>query len=70
MKYAIDTIDGYAFLVEATEDSCRDLVNNPNDYNGGDCWWANESELLAWVAENIESIGRFERSGFDSVIGI
>ena len=57
MNYLITTLDGYVFKVAAGEDYCRDLVNGDD----ADIGWANESELLAWVAENIENIGDFKR---------
>ena len=66
MKYTIATLDGFTFQVEATEDSCIDSIHG----NDADIGWNNEAELLAWVAENIENIARFERSGADLVIGI
>jgi hypothetical protein len=66
MYYSIKTLDGYTFTLAATETYCIDTVNGDN----ADIGWANESELLAWVAENIENIGEFIRVGADSVVGI
>ena len=57
MFYSIKTLDGYNFRLEAGDDYCIDLVNGDN----ADIGWANESEVLAWVAENIENIGDFRR---------
>ena len=66
MYYAIHTLDGYKFYYKATETNCIDLIHA----DSGDFVFANESELLAWVAENIENIALFTRTGADSVIGI
>ena len=57
MNYIFETLAGYIFRLEAGDDYCIDLVNGDN----ADIGWANESELLAWVAENIENIGDFRR---------
>ena len=57
MNYIFETLDGYIFRLEAGADYCIDLVNGDN----ADIGWANESEVLAWVAENIENIGDFRR---------
>ena len=66
MYYAIHTLDGYKFYYKATETNCIDLIHA----DSGDFVFENESELLAWVAENIENIALFTRTGADSVIGI
>ena len=66
MQYRIETLDGYKFHYEATENSCVDLVNT----DAIDFVFENESELLEWVAENIENIGLFARQGIDPVVGI
>jgi hypothetical protein len=65
MFYSIKTLDGYNFRLEAGEDYCIDLVNGDN----ADIGWANESEVLAWVAENIENIGVFMRATQADVMG-
>jgi hypothetical protein len=62
MYYAIKTLDGYTFTLAATENYCIDMVHGEN----ADIGWANESELLAWVAENIENISEFIRARADS----
>ena len=62
MYYMIKTLDGYTFTLAATEDYCHDMMNGENT----DIGWANESELLAWVSENIENIGEFIRARADS----
>ena len=62
MYYMIKTLDGYTFTLAATEDYCHDMANGEN----ADIGWANESELLEWVAENIENIGEFIRARADS----
>lgn len=64
MYYRIETSDGYKFRYEADDASCVDLVHG----NNADLTFANESELLAWVAENIEGIVLFERIGIDQGI--
>ena len=66
MYYMIKTLDGYTFSLWAGADWCHDWANGEN----ADIGWANESELLEWVAENIENIALFTRTGADSVIGI
>ena len=66
MQYRIETLDGYKFHYEATENSCIDLVNA----DAIDFVFENESELLTWVSDNIENIGLFARHGIDPVVGI
>ena len=64
MQYKIETLDGYKFHYEADDESCIDLVHGDN----ADFTFANEPELLTWVAENIDNIGLFQSIGTDPVI--
>ena len=64
MQYKIETLDGYKFHYEADDESCVDLVHGDN----ADFSFANEPELLTWVAENIDNIGLFQSIGIDQGI--
>ena len=64
MQYRIETSDGYKFHYQADDESCIDLVHGEN----ADFSFSNESELLQWVAQEIENISLFECLGTDPVI--
>ena len=66
MQYKIETLDGYNFHYEADDESCVDLVHGDN----ADFSFANEQDLLAWVAQEIDNIGLFQSIGIDPVVGI
>ena len=64
MQYRIETSDGYKFHYKADDESCVDLVHGDN----ADFSFENETELLQWVAENIDGVSLFECLGTDPII--